>query len=148
MARSPIVTGAARPAPHRHRVGATLLVLGLFAVPLMWGIRLVANFAIASHFCFPGALRLHALPHALGWVWPTMIGINVLSILIAVAVGLVNYRKWRLTADESAGPRSALIEIGEGRTRFLSAWGLLVASLFVVAAGFDLIALCIVPVCG
>ncbi len=148
MAHSATVTGEAHPAPHRHRVGTTLLVAGLFAVPLVWGIRLAANFAIASHFCFPGDVRLYALPPSLGWVWPTMIGINVLSILIAVAVGLVSYRNWRLTADEHAGRRSGLIEIGEGRTRFLSAWGLLIAALFVLVAAFDLVALCIVPVCG
>jgi hypothetical protein len=148
MARNATLTGAAHPAPYRHHVGTTLLVLILFVVPLLWGIRLVANFAIASHFCFPGDLRRYALPNPLGWVWPTMIGIDVLTILIALAAILVSYRNWRIASEESAGPRSPLIEIGEGRTRFLSMWGLLIGALFVIAVSFDLVALFIVPVCG
>lgn len=142
------LTGGAHPAPHRHRIDIRPLLLGLFGVPLLWGLRLVANFAMASHFCFPGAARRYALPDTLGWIWPTMVGIDVLTILAGLATALVSYRNWRITADETAGPRSMLIEIGEGRTRFLSVWGMLVASLFILAAVFDLIALWIVPVCA
>jgi hypothetical protein len=142
------VTGAAHPAPHRHRISIRPLLLGLFGVPFLWGIRLVANYALASHFCFPDATRRHTLPGTLGWIWPTMVAIDLLTILAGIATVLISYRNWRITADERASPNSVLIEIGEGRTRFLSLWALLVASLFILAAVFDLIALYVVPVCA
>lgn len=142
------VTGAAHPAPHRRRINLRLLLLGLFGVPLIWSVRLVANFAVASHFCYPITFRQYALPDTLGWVWPTMVGTDVLTIVVGLATAFISYRNWRITADESAGPRSLLIEIGEGRTRFLSLWGMLVAALFIVSSIFDLIALCIIPVCA
>jgi hypothetical protein len=142
------ITGAAHPAPHRHRISIGPLLLGLFGVPFLWGIRLIANYAMASHFCYPVSFRRYALPDTLGWVWPAMIGLDVLTILAGLATALVSYRNWRITADESAGPRSPLIDIGEGRTRFLSLWGMLVSALFILAAVFDLIALRILPVCA
>src|SRR5689334_13657914 len=43
----------AHPAPHRHRVSTALLAFALWATPAVWGMRLVANYAINSHFCFP-----------------------------------------------------------------------------------------------
>jgi hypothetical protein len=147
MTNDSAVTDAMSPRS-RERTGIPLLLLGLFGVPLIWGIRLVANFALASHFCFPGDLRRHALPESLGWVWPAMIGINALSILAAIAVALVCYRSWRTASDESGGARSGLMQSGEGRTRFLSIWGLLVAIMFILAAAFDLVALWILPVCA
>jgi hypothetical protein len=142
------IADAAHPAPHRHRISVRPLLLGLFGVPFLWGIRLVANYAMASQFCFHDAARRYTLPDTLGWIWPTMVALDVLTILAGIATVLVSYRNWRITAEECAAPNSVLIEIGEGRTRFLSLWGMLVASLFILAAIFDLIALYVVPVCA
>lgn len=142
------IAGAAHPAPHRHLIRIGPLLLGLFGVPFLWGIRLVANYAIASQFCFEGAVRRYTLPDTLGWIWWMMVAIDLLTIIAGVATALVSYRNWRLTAEENATPNSALIETGEGRTRFLSLWGILVASLFILAALVDLVALCVIPVCA
>jgi hypothetical protein len=142
------ITRAAHPAPHRHRISIRPLLLGLFGVPFLWGIRLVANYALANQFCFHGAARRYELPDTLGWIWPTMVAVDMLTILAGLATALVSYRNWRITAEERAAPNSLLIEIGEGRTRFLSLWGLLVSSLFILAAIFDLIALYVIPVCA
>lgn len=142
------ITGAAHPAPYRHRISVRPLLLGLFGVPLLWGLRLVATFAMASHFCFPGPTRRYTLPDTLGWIWPTMVALDVLTIFAGVAAALISYRSWRITAEENAAPNSVLIEIGEGRTRFLSLCGLLVALLFILASIFDLIALYLLPVCA
>ncbi len=124
-----------------------LAVLGfaMFAVPSICGLRLVVNFAIDSYFCFPSELRRDVLP---GSAWPTLLGLDLLGIVIAAFAALISYRNWRLTRDELEVPTAPLIELGEGRTRFLSLWGLLIGFGFTVAIAFDLVGLWIVPVCG
>ncbi len=139
------MTDRPHPAPHRHAVSFALLVLALVATPCLWGVRLVTNYALDSHFCFPGDARRNAVP---GWVWPTLLGIDVLVLLLAVAATLISYRNYQATRTELAAPCAPLIEIGEGRTRFLALWGLMIGVGFVVAMLFDLVALWVVPACG
>jgi len=139
------MTDRAHPAPQRHQVGLLILGAALVATPAIWGLRLVLNFALASYFCFPGSIRQYALPR---WTWPTLLGVDVLAIAVAVLAAVVSWRNWQRTADERAVPGAPLIEIGEGRTRFLALWGLMTGIGFAVAGAFDLVTLWIVPVCA
>ena len=139
------MTDAAHPAPHRHTINFGLLATALIATPAIWGLRLVINFGIDSHYCFPGARRSAGLP---GWAWPTLLGIDFLAIAVAVAAVLISLTSWRLSREEFAASSGPLIEIGEGRTRFLALWGLMTAIGFLVALGFDLVSLWITPACG
>jgi hypothetical protein len=139
------MTNHAHPAPHRHRFGVALFVTALIGVPSIWGLRLVANYAIDSYFCFPGETRHNILPP---WAWPTLLGIDLLAAAAAIAAAVLCYRNWQRTRDELTTPRGPFIEIGEGRTRFLAFWGLMIGIGFGVAVGFDLVTLWIVPVCG
>ena len=138
------MTDRAHSAPQRHHVGLLILGAALVATPAIWGLRLVLNFALASYFCFPGSIRHYALP---GWTWPALLGVDALAIAVAVVAAVVSWRNWQRTRDEAAagGP---LIEIGEGRTRFLAWWGLMTGIGFAVAGAFDLVTLWIVPVCA
>lgn len=139
------MTDAAHPAPHRHAINFGLLATALIATPAIWGIRLVVNYGIDSHYCFPGDRRSNALP---GWAWPTLLGIDLLAIVVAIAAVLISLTSWRLSREEFAATSGPLIEIGEGRTRFLALWGLMTSIGFLVAVGFDLVALWIAPACG
>jgi hypothetical protein len=139
------MTDRTHPAPQRHHVGLVVLLAALFATPTIWGLRLVLNFALASYFCFPGTIRHYALP---GWTWPTLLGVDLLAIAVAVLAAVVSWRNWQRTADEAEVSGAPLVEIGEGRTRFLSLWGLMTGVGFAVAGGFDLLALWVVPVCA
>ena len=65
---------SAHPAPHRHNINFALLTAALIGTPAVWGARLVVNYAIDSHFCFPGDRRSNAIP---GWTWPTLIGLDL-----------------------------------------------------------------------
>jgi hypothetical protein len=139
------MTDAAHPAPHRANINFGLLAAALIATPAMWGIRLVVNYGIDSHYCFPGARRSDALP---GWAWPTLLGIDLLAIVVALAAALISLRSWRQSREEFAASSGPLIEIGEGRTRFLALWGLMTSLGFLGALGFDLVTLWITPACG
>jgi hypothetical protein len=132
-------------APRRHEVGLLVLLAALVAAPTIWGLRLVLNFALASYFCFPGSIRHYALP---GWTWPTLLGVDALALAVAVLAALASWRNWQASRDEAAAAGAPLIELGEGRTRFLALWGLMTGVGFAVAIGFDLVALWIVPVCA
>jgi hypothetical protein len=41
-----------------------------------------------------------------------------------------------------------MVETGEGRTRFLAIWGMLIGLTFFVAVIFDFVGLWILPICG
>jgi hypothetical protein len=139
------MTDAAHPAPHRHTINFRLLAAALIATPAIWGVRLVVNYGIDSHYCFPGTQRSSGLPD---WAWPTLLGVDLLAIVVAVASVLISLISWRLSREEFAATSGPLIEIGEGRTRFLALWGLMTSIGFLIALGFDLVALWITPACG
>jgi hypothetical protein len=141
------VSEQAHPGPRRHEINLTLLVLALVATPSLWGLRLVTNYALDSYFCYPGDARRFSLAGGAAWVWPTLLAIDLLVLVFAGAAAAISYRYWRASRDELASG-SALIEIGEGRTRFLALWGLMIAVGFVVATVFDFFTLWIVPPCA
>ncbi len=135
----------AHPAPHRRRISSALLAFALLATPAAWGVRLVANYAIDSHFCFPGDQPGIVLP---SWAWPTLLGLDLVAIVVAIAAAIIAFGSWRQSRHETNVAHGPLIEIGEGRTRFLSLWALMIGLGFVVAVGFDLVALWMIPPCG
>lgn len=138
------MTDLALAAPNRDRPSLALLAAALFAVPCLWALRLVVNYGIDSYFCFPSEVRRNILP---AWAWPTLLGIDVATIAVAIIAILVSNHYWRRSWDEAVA-HAALIETGEGPTRFLALWGLLAGFGFLVAVLFDLVGLWIVPVCG
>jgi hypothetical protein len=143
------VSEHAHPAPRRHDINLTLLALALVATPSLWGLRLVINYALDSYFCYPGDARRFALAGGVAWVWPTLLAIDLLVLVFAASAAAISYRQWRASRDELASFGSApMIEIGEGRTRFLALWGLLIGVGFAIAMVFDLFTLWIVPPCA
>ena len=138
----------AHPAPHRSRVGALALMFATIGGPLAWGAHLVANYAIASHACFPGAVPRTASPPDAEALWGLLVAIDVAAMVIAALAAVVSYRSWNSTRRELSGHAGDLIEIGEGRTRFLSVWGMLISVGFLIAIASDLVALWVLPLCG
>ena len=93
-------------------------------------------------------MRYESVPNGLHWLRPTLIAFDDGTIALALICALLAYRNWRLSCDEFDGSAGELVELGEGRTRFLALWGLLVSILICVAAAFDLSFLLVVPLCG
>lgn len=139
---------AGHPSPHRDRVSASLLFLGLFAGPVAWGLQLVTNFALASYRCYPGyAPRSSILP---GWQWssPAILAINIAAAILALAGAAISYWHWQASRDEHHGSVGHAVEAGEGRTRFLAVWGVMTGLGFFAAIMFDTVAFLMVPQCA
>lgn len=135
------------PAPHRERVGLPALLFGFAGAPLAWSGQTIVNYFLAGHSCYPGSIPRTTLLEGWSWAAPTGIAINVLAILIALAAGFVSYRAWMLTREEHHGGSEHLMEVGEGRSRFLAYSGLLTSGGFLVAIVFAASSFW-VPLCG
>jgi hypothetical protein len=146
MGPSSTIDDQAHPAPHRDRVRLIELVAALVGPPLAWSLHLVANYGFASRACFPDGAPL-VVP-SFGRLWLVLIAIDVASLIICAAAAAIAYRNWARSAEELAETESAMVETGEGRTRFLAVWGFLVGIGFFVAVVFDFVGLWIVPICG
>lgn len=133
------------PAPHRHRAGGAL-AFALLAAPLAWLAQISVNYGVASHACYPGAEPF--LVMVAQWPWPVVTAVNILSLVVAVTGSAIAYRTWQLTRGEASGDIGKTVEAGEGRTRFLSVWGILASAGFAIALLFSLVAIVGVPPCG
>lgn len=141
-------TGAsATPSPHRTRVGLTILLLGLIGGPGAWIAQLLASYIVASRVCYPHDQPLHGIGAESALIWSLLLAINVAALVIALLCASVSYRSWRATRAEQPGSTSHLLEVGEGRTRFIAVVGMLAGLGFCLAILFDTVALFVVPPC-
>lgn len=138
---------AKHPAPHRGRVTVVALFVGLVAGPAVWILHHVVNYGLASHGCFPERMPLHHVLPGWGWLWPALLVIVLLSIAATVFAGLVSLRAWRATRDELGDMSGQMLDIGEGRTRFMAAAGLITSALILATIVFEAIPLFVVPLC-
>lgn len=137
------------PSPHRDRVRPDLLLLALATGPFAWIVQLAGDYALASHACRPDDPPRATPPLAGGWggePW-LLVGVNLCCLAICLAGGAIALVSWRRTSGEKAGGAGALVEVGEGRTRFLAACGVLAAAAFALAIAFDTTLPLFVPSC-
>ena len=141
-----LATQTGHPAPHRSRVGLTALLFGIGAAPVVWSVQILFNSALSGFVCYPHAAPLVA--PLFGGSHSLMLAVNLSGIGVAIVAGLISWRSWRLTSAERPGSFHHLLELGEGRTRFMATVGMLTSALFLIALGFGLAVLCLVPPCG
>lgn len=146
MAHDTTLTAGAHPAPHRERIGLAALVWPVLAPPLAWSLHLVVNFAFATEACYPDGAPLTA--PRFDWLWSLLIAVDLAGMAISLAAAIAAYRNWSLSARERAEAGTALMEAGEGRTRFLAIWGVLIGTGFLIAIVFDFVGLWVLPICG
>lgn len=114
------------PAPARRRVSSPLLFFGVTAAPLAWIVQNVVNATLAGTRCGDG------LEHG-GRV--ALLIVDGVAALIAVAAIAVSVQAWRSVRGEHAG-RGDLLEVAEGRTRFVAMCGILTGVGFLVGIIF------------
>ena len=129
----------AHPAPQRHLRGAWYLWLGLFGGPLAWSVQLIAAYAVIAHFCFPGRFPL---------AQASITGLRVIGLVVSAAAFLlalwalfVSLRSWEHVRQNEHRERHGVLEVGEGRTRFMSLAGLIAVNssraILYASAGAD-----------
>ena len=133
------------PAPERHSVSRAALWFGLLAAPLAWAIDELVLYYVASHLC---ELKTHDLAGTLArGTSPWFIGVSVAALLVALAGVWVSYGSWHKSQREKGGSEAKLIEVGEGRTRFLAMCGLLTSVGFLIGFLFIFSQLWVAPLC-
>lgn len=133
------------PARKRHHVDAWALGFGLLGAPAIWSLHLIVNLVLTSETCSPGA---QISSTAMEDLQTTVLLNNVATLIIAALATLVAYEGWRATHDEESGAHERLLNVGEGRTRFLSMVGMILGGGFFAATLFDTLAVPMVPPCG
>ena len=124
------------PAPHRGQIGLGWLMTSLLTAPIAWSIQLLVIYGLASYACGPdrpagaGARDLGALV----WVLPA---VNVAALVVAALAIWLSFSHLRRTRSEEAGQSGGMMDAGEGRTRFLSIWGIWTGVLFLLAIAFN-----------
>ena len=139
-------TQTGHPAPHRGRVGLAALMFGICAAPLAWDAQMIFGSALSGFVCYPHDAPL-AAPLWVGSKSVTLV-LSFIGMGMAIVAGLISWRSWRRTKDERPGSFHHLLEIGEGRTRFMATVGMLTSALFLIALAFGVSVLCLVPLCG
>jgi hypothetical protein len=136
---------AAHPAPAGHTVALGALWFGLFGAPIVWSLQLMLGYGLVAYACFPGS-EPRAVP-MFGGLRSMVALVSVVALAVALAAGATAWRSWRATRREHPGDQEALLEVGEGRTRFMALAGMLVSGLFVLGVIMNTIPLFIMPLC-
>lgn len=136
------------PAPHRARVSIAASLASLIAGPAAWIVQLVVGYGVSSLACFPHDAPYRQSPPP-GWsAEPSLLGaVNILCLAFAMLGGLTAAWHWRRTRGEKRGGVARALDVGEGRTRFMAACGVLSGFGFALAILFDSQAILAVPPC-
>jgi len=133
------MTMTEHPAPAREAVALGGLWFGFLAGPAAWTLQELVGSAITSHECFPRIFPLAAPP--MEGMRGLLFGVSLFAIVLCVAGTAVAWRDWTRTRaehHESTGKArqhahpAALLETGEGRTRFMALSGVLVSVTFLI----------------
>lgn len=123
----------------------TPLLYGLIAAPMAWICGQVASSTLAQEACFPRTEPLMS-PAFLGvHLWNA--GILGVALAISASGAVVAARAWSRTQHEQTGDRHTLLDVGEGRSRFMALAGMITSVGFMIATLFSAPALLVVPAC-
>jgi hypothetical protein len=111
-------------------------------------VELVVSYAVASDACamarrlgqpIVGRARIDEIA--------LLLAINLLCLALASAGAAVSVRNWRKTRGEKPGGAQATLSVGEGRTRFIAAFGVMSAAGFILAILFNTVEPFMTPTC-
>jgi hypothetical protein len=79
--------------------------------------------------------------------WILLLVLTLLLLCVALGALYVAWRSWRAAHREQPDEEEELLEVGEGRTRFMAMSGILLSAVFSLLLIANLIALFAVPQC-
>ena len=135
--------------PSPGKDGATImaLILGFFGGPFAWTGQLLVSYGLTSYACYPGPTPRDALLPGWWLLSPGLTVLGVASLGIALAALVASWRTYARTRAEMQGRMNDLLDVGEGRSRFLALCGLLTSGAFAVVIVFDTVSLYLLPPC-
>jgi hypothetical protein len=145
MASAALEQNAGHPSPHGHRVRLGALIFGLCGGPVAWSVAWIVSVVLAQEACYPGTTPLSE--PAFGGVQAALVLLNGIACVVTIASGIVAHRTWIATREEHPGSGQTLLEIGEGRARFMAMAGMLTSAGFLVAILFGVPAIVFGPLC-
>jgi hypothetical protein len=143
------------PAPARRDAALSALWFGFVGAPAAWSVQTLVNLSLVSHSCYPRLTPL-ASP-ATGGVRGIAFTVSLVALAVCLAAAFVSWRTWWRTREEhqrGSGraqqhqPSSALLETGEGRTRFMALAGVLTSVTFLVVSALHMSTIFLVSPCG
>lgn len=132
------------PAPARHAVSAPILLFGLLGAPAVAALETLIGMGAVGHACFPADHPLEAPLYA---PQPIVWAAHLIALAVAVLSVLASFRAWGRTRHEHEGGREAMLEIGEGRTRFLAMTAVLTSLGFLILIVFNTVGLVVLHPC-
>jgi hypothetical protein len=137
---------AVHPAPAVRVATPAALWFGLFGAPVAWSLQLLASYALVAHGCYPDAAPM-TMPVVPG-LRALVLGTGAAALAVALLAGVSAWRSWRATRREHEGEHEALLEAGEGRTRFMALAGILLSAVFVLGIVMNVVPLLLLRPCG
>lgn len=148
-------SGDGHPAPARGDVPLSWLWFGFAGAPAAWSVQTLVNLPLAAHSCYP---RLTPLTTpTTGSLRGIAFVVSLVALAMCAAATVVAWRSWWRTREEHQQrtgrgqqhePSSALLETGEGRTRFMALAGVLTSVTFLVVSAVNTAAIFLVTPCG
>lgn len=149
-------TGASgHPAPERGRTSLAALWFGLAGGPAAWTVQTLVSLPVAAHACFPQLTPLSA--PVFGGVRGVVFVLGVMAFVVSAIAAAVAWRAWTRTRGEhhpgsGAGAHHAesvaLLETGEGRTRFMALAGVMTSLAFLLVTAAHAATLFFVAPCA
>ena len=125
------MSAVTHPAPRRNVVPTRALWFGIFGAPAAWALQIIANYALVSHFCFPRDRPL--LTPTFEALRATAIVVSVIVIGVVLLAMTTAVRSWHATRHGHDAEHHELLEVGEGRARFMAFAGVLLSAVFLFA---------------
>ncbi|HEY7986429.1 MAG TPA: hypothetical protein VIE17_05875 [Methylophilaceae bacterium] len=131
------------PSPKRGEVSLAALYFGIYGAPVAWLSLEFISYALTPLICngHPAASHAAAISSKL------LLVAYVIAGIVTLAAGAAAVNSWLKTRHELEGSAHHILEVGEGRSRFLAISGLLTSAGFIIAFLFFSSTLLIAPVC-
>jgi hypothetical protein len=139
------MTATAHPAPRRDVVPIGKLWFGIFAAPVAWALQTIVDYGLVSHYCYPG--RAPVRSPTFSALRPTGLAVSAIVIVIVLAALATSMRSWNATRHGHDAEHHELLEIGEGRARFMAFAGVLLSVVFLFAVLMNALPLIVNTIC-